>query len=281
MSTEQTPPEAGRALKIAEQAHELALSIDIDSAEMYAMAAGELQSIKARAKQIDELRFSLTRPLDLAKQRIMDLFRVPSARLEEAETLLKGNMLAFKRAEDERIAAERREAQRKADEERAELRRQQQAAEAEQRRLQEEQAAIERKAQEEAAALRKAGDEAAARAAEEAAAQAREQAEIAALAAAEAAADVQQQIDLADVAPVALPVVAAAKADGVSSRQNWKFEITSLADLVRAAAADPQLLAFLQPETKALGQAAKALKGQARIPGVRVYAEESLAVRAA
>lgn len=242
------PPEAANAAALAEQAYEIALAYEIDSAGMYTAAGDELRSIATRKKEIDELRLSLTRPLDESKKRIMDLFRAPVSRLEEAEGLLRKGMLTWKQKEDARIAAERAEAERKAREERERL-----AAEA-------------AEAARRAAELEAAGD-----------------AEAAAEAAAEAEA-AQIEAELAEVAPVAPPVVPTAKADGISSRVTWKAEVTDFAALVIAAgkaaeAGDQTMLAYLTANTTALGQVAKALKGQARIAGVRIYSEESLAVR--
>lgn len=256
-------PQAAQAARIAEQTYELAQAYTVDSPEMYALAGEELRDIATKAKQLEETRLSLTRPIDESKRRIMDLFRGPLDRLKEAEGLLRQSMLTWKRAEDERIRKAQEEAERKAREEAQRL-------EAERRAAEEK----ERAARAEAEAAMKAGDEAAfaaAAQAAEAAAAAREEAE--------------EVAELAAVAPpVNLPAMSAPKATGVSSRATWKAEVVSLAELVKGAAAglergDDTLLAYLQADTKALGQVAKALKAQARIPGVRVYAEESLAVR--
>lgn len=242
---------------------EIARAYTVDSAEMYALAGDELRTIATRKAALEEKRLGITRPMDAAKKAVMDLFRHPLAVLEEAEGCLRGAMLTWKRAEDARLEAERREAERRAQEEAAELERKRQEAEA-----------AERKARDEAQAALKAGDqEAFAKAAEvaEAAAAQREEAEEAA--------------ELAEVAPpVGAMVTAAPKAAGVATRQTWKAEVVSLAELVKGAAealarGDDTLLAYLQADATALGQVARSLKGRTRIPGVRVYAEESLAVR--
>lgn len=280
------PPEAAKALQIAEQAYETAVAVDIDSTQMFQMAGVELQGIKARAKQIDELRLSLTRPLDESKRRIMDLFRQPLARLDEAESLIRKGMVEFQQAERARQEHARREAEDLARREREVLERQRQEAEAAARRVREEAAAAQRVADDAAAAARKAGDEETARKAEAANRIAQAQAEAAAAEAAAAAEHAAAEIEIADIAPVAMPVVDAPKAIGISTRQNWKAEVIDLQALVTAAAesakrGDTTLLGYLQADTKALGAVAKALKQQARIPGVRIYAEEGLAVRAA
>lgn len=83
------------------------------------------KEIKAKAKQLDDLRKSLTKPLDETKKRIMDLFRDPQEKLANAERQLKSVMVAYTE-EQERIRQEkerklREEAEREAEKERAKL----------------------------------------------------------------------------------------------------------------------------------------------------------------
>lgn len=274
-----------QATRIADSAHELAVALQIDSPAALDVAGDELRRLVQRKKEIEELRMSLTRPIDEAKKRIMDLFRVPTERLSEAEGLLRKGIVTYQQAEREKAEKTRREAEAAARAERERLERERQAAEAEERRIREEQAKAERERLAAIERERAAGNEAAAKEAERIA---REEAAAASAAAAEARAKAeaaQTELEIAEVAPV-LPMIAPTKADGISSRQNWKAECHDLQALVSAAAAaaargDTTLLGYLEPNTKALGQVAKALKGAARIPGVRIYAEESLAVRRA
>lgn len=256
-------PQAQQAARIAEDTYQVALAYTVDSPEMYALATDELRNIATRKAQLNDTRLSLTRPLDESKKRIMDLFRAPLEKLDEADRVLRGAALDYKRAEDEKARQAQLEAERKAREERERI-------EAKRREAEE----AERKARAEADAAMAAGNTEAMTAsimAAEEAASAREEAEEAA--------------DLAEVAPPAhMTVAAAPKAAGVAGRVNWKAEVVDLAALVTGAAealarGDDSLLAHLLPNTTSLGQVAKALKGAARIPGVRVYAEESLAVR--
>lgn len=275
--------ELAQATRIANSAHELALALEIDSSGALDIAGEELRRIVARKKDIEELRLSLTRPIDEAKKRIMDLFRAPTDRLAEAEGLLRKGIVAYQVKEREEADRKRREAEAAARAERERLEREQAAAETEARRIRDEQAKAERERLAAIERERAAGNEAAAKEAERVA---RVEAEKAAAAEAEARAKAdaaKAEIEIADVAPV-LPMIAPAKADGISSRQNWKAEVTDLHALVSAAAAaaargDTTLLGYIEPNTKALGQVAKALKGAARIPGVRIFAEEGIAVR--
>ena len=251
-------PEVATASQLAQASYEVALAVQIDSPEMLAIASDELREITGKRKQIEEMRLTLTRPLDESKKRIMDLFRAPTERLEQAEQLLRKGILTYQQAERAKVDEARREAEAKLAAERAQA---EQAAHEAERAEREAQAAMRSAATE---GERHAAAEAAARAAS-----AREQA--------------QAQIELAEVAP--MPVVAEApKAAGIGTRQTWKAEVTDLRALVLAAAeraqrGDDTLLAFLMPDTGALAGAARSMRNNLVVPGVRVYAEESLSVR--
>ncbi len=253
-------PEVATASQLAQSSYDVALAVQIDSPEMLAIAGDELREITARRKKIEDMRLSLTRPLDESKKRIMDLFRAPTERLEQAEALLRKGVLTYQQAERAKADQARREADAKLAAERA-------AAEQAAR----EAARAEREAQ---AAARNAATEAERNAAAEAAA-----------AAASAREDAQAQIELAEIAPTAV-IAEAPKAEGIGTRQTWKAEVTDLRELVLAAAqraqrGDDTWLAFLTPDTKALAGAARAMRNKLNVPGVRVYAEESLSVRRA
>lgn len=77
------------------------------------------------------------------------------------------------------------------------------------------------------------------------------------------------------VAPVAPPP----KVEGVSTRKTYRAEVVDLAALVRHVAANPVHAALILPNETALNAMARTLKDAFQIPGVRVVAEESVAVR--
>jgi hypothetical protein len=79
--------------------------VHIATSEDYEDAAATLQRIKSRSKELDDLRRSLTRPLDEAKRRIMDLFERPMVMLTNAEVAIKRGVLTYQR-EQERVRAE-------------------------------------------------------------------------------------------------------------------------------------------------------------------------------
>lgn len=85
----------------------MAERFEIKTPAQYALAAEELSAVKARAKELESQRMAITRPLDVAKKNVMDLFRAPLALLDRAETIYKDRLKAFA-AEQARIAAEER-----------------------------------------------------------------------------------------------------------------------------------------------------------------------------
>lgn len=224
----------------------------------YEVAGLELRRVKDAQKKLDELRKSMTRPLDAAKKAIMDFFRAPEDKLARAEAGIKRAMVTYQ-DEQERI---RREEQRKAEE----------AARRERERLEALAREAARKAAEKAAAERRAAEEAAAAGL----------AEEAARLTAKAAATEQkaaEQVDAIDqrAAAVVAPIIQreAPKVSGVSTREVWKFEIT-----------DPTKInaAFLMPDDQKIRRQVAALKGDAAAvigPGVRIWSEKSLAAGAA
>lgn len=86
---------------------------------------------------------------------------------------------------------------------------------------------------------------------------------------AEAMAVVEQAIEAP--APVVTLAPAAPKVEGVSYRSDWRFEIT-----------DPHAIPreYLAIDEKKIGGVVRALKGAAKIPGVRVYEVKTPVVRA-
>ncbi|KAF1008954.1 MAG: hypothetical protein GAK28_00586 [Luteibacter sp.] len=241
-------PEVAQAGQLAERAHDIALAVKIDCPEMLAIASDELRGIVTRRKEIEDLRFSITRPMDAAKQKVMDLFRAPLDRLGQAESLLRDEVTRYQRAEREKADAERREAEARSLAEQAEAeRREQEALEA-------------------AKAAQASGDM---------------DGVVAATMAAEAA---REDRDLASIAPLPVATRTPAKPTGVGTRVTWKAEVTDLKALVleaakRAEAGDEFLLTFLMADEKVIGQAAKAMQAKLNVPGIRTYAEESLSVR--
>ena len=74
----------------------------------------------------------------------------------------------------------------------------------------------------------------------------------------------------ADSVPVPVIETHVPKVEGLSARQTWRFEVTDESLIPRE---------YLAVDEKAIGGAVRALKGKARIPGVRVWCEETFASR--
>jgi DNA polymerase III alpha subunit (gram-positive type) len=77
----------------------------VSSQDAYTNAGEDLKSIKSKAKELNDLRMSLTRPLDESKKRIMEFFNKPIDFLTKAESSVKSAMLKFQQ-EQERIRRE-------------------------------------------------------------------------------------------------------------------------------------------------------------------------------
>jgi len=115
-------PDAVLLVKDAEGILVLAQGYAIDSVQMFELAADELKSIKAKAKDLDDRRKAITKPLDEAKARVMDLFRRPLELLGQAEALLKRAMLGFQQAQEQKRREAEAEARRVAAAEQERLR---------------------------------------------------------------------------------------------------------------------------------------------------------------
>jgi chromosome segregation ATPase len=269
-----------------------AQAIVITTPDDYSAAGSQLTLIKGRLKRVEEVRTSITKPLNETLRRINDFFAAPKARLEEAERIVKRSMVDY----DQKVERERREAQRKAEEAAAAERRKAEAAAAEARRKAAEEAArLEREAAERRAAEEKALREAAEaeaagnRAAAEAA---RIEAERAAREAAKLAERAEAKVEKAEAKAADLELAAAsvvapivdiprATAAGVAGRENWKAEVVDLRALVQAVAAGQAPLSLLQANDKVIGQQARSLKAEFVVPGIRVWAERGIAARSA
>lgn len=87
----------------------------IESPEKYEYSAQDLKAVKSKAKELDALRKSLTKPLDESKKRIMAFFKNPLTLLSSAESAIKSAMLTWqqkqeriRRLEEERLAEQQR-----------------------------------------------------------------------------------------------------------------------------------------------------------------------------
>jgi len=72
----------------------------VTTQEQYTTAGDYLRSIKQSSKKLEDLRVSMTKPLDESKRRIMDLFRQPLEKLIQAELALKRGMLGYQQEQE-------------------------------------------------------------------------------------------------------------------------------------------------------------------------------------
>lgn len=77
-------------------------NFSITTPEIYSSAGGDLKAVKSKIKELDEMRKSLTKPLDESKKRIMEFFNKPLEVLQKAESHISSAMLNWQR-EQERI----------------------------------------------------------------------------------------------------------------------------------------------------------------------------------
>lgn len=262
-------PNAAALVALADSNLEIAKDFEITTQKGADLAAEELAKIKAIAKRLEDWRLSITRPMDQAKDAVMDMFREPKEKLAEAERLLKQAINKFIN-EQRRIAAE---AQAKAEA----------AARAERERLEREAAEQRRKAAEEAAAAEKARAHAAAleREGKLAAAEAeRRQAEALQAKSVESEEIAATKVDTAAV--IVAPRISAGpvKVAGTGSRKTWKARVTDKQAFVAFIATRPDLLALVLFDDGAINKLAAALKGELKFPGVETYEDEILTSRA-
>jgi hypothetical protein len=222
--------------------------------------------------------------MDTAKQKILDLFRVPMMRLEQAEATIKMTMVKYKDEQD-RLAREQQRIEReRAEKEAARLREEARkadeiAAEKERKRLAEEQAKADERAAaereriaEERAAAKSADDQRRVQEQEEAANRRREE-EQERLHQERLAAEAEQRertaraetlearAEITTTAPVR---PGSPKVKGISTRKKWTFEIVDSEKVPDK---------YKTIDMKKIRGVVQALKADAHIPGVRVYAE--------
>lgn len=78
----------------------------------------------------------------------------------------------------------------------------------------------------------------------------------------------EELAEAVEFAPVL--VDAPVKAEGISYRETWKFEIVNPADIPRE---------YTMPDEKKIGALVRSLKQDCTIPGIRVYCEKTTVVR--
>lgn len=260
--TMELKPEQQAIVKQAEVISGELTTFKISSQIEYDKAGDYRRNIKTTYKQIEELRLSLTRPLDALKKKWQDFFAVPLNKLETADKILETGRLTYSK-EQERLRQEQEEKLRRAAEaEEAKKRAIKEAQEAEWRAKEE---AARKEAQRQADIAAKATNEKNRKAAEEAAAKARAEADKAAKLAEERK---EQAANVQVIAPVLASTIT--KSNGISARKNWKFRIIDESIIPRK---------YLTPDLLQLGKEVRACGESLDIPGIEIYAEDKEVVR--
>src|SRR5690606_7310347 len=80
---------------------------DIRTQEQYDEAGDTLRNVTSQLKQLDEVRKSMTRPIDDAKKAVMDAFRPKESQLKAIQASIKRGIAAYvQEQERERLALE-------------------------------------------------------------------------------------------------------------------------------------------------------------------------------
>lgn len=210
--------------------------------------AGEcLKQVKKKAKDLEIMRLSITKPLNDAKNAVMDLFRKPSNILAAAEGKVKKCMIDYT-VEQERILKEKEE----------KLRRQAEAEEARKRKVLEEQARKQEAKAEELRRKAKEADEKERQRLEEKAKEADERAE--------------QRREKKEEVHIEAPVLdkTVKTPTGVSYREKWYAVVVDKSKLN---------IQYLEANMSLLNKFAQATKGKINLPGVEFKFERILASR--
>jgi len=255
-ATNEISAEARSSAEEARQALAAAINYQVKTVVEYESAAEELKSLSGRAKRLEEQRKELKAPALESAKRIDDFFREPQKFIEDAKTAIKKALGKFD-AEQRRL---REEAERQAAEEARKERERLQAAAAKA------EAAARKKREADEARAAKLEAQGRAAEAEQKRSQAAEREEQR-LQEAEAQRIAAESMPAAPVVHIESPQV-----KGLSSREVWKFELKDESQLPRE---------FLAADEKKIGAYVRAMKGDAKIAGVRIYSESAISSRSA
>jgi hypothetical protein len=117
METQALPAEATTFATETKELAESYTGYKVENADHAEQGAADSKEIKKRLKALEDMRKSLTRPLDESKSRIMDFFRKPEEQLKAAVALIDRALLTYdtecrRIQEEERQRAEEAEAAR-------------------------------------------------------------------------------------------------------------------------------------------------------------------------
>jgi len=73
----------------------------VKNQEQYILAGTNLKEIKGKIKKLEQERRAMTRPLDESKKKIINLFKEPISKLEQAEKIIKQAILKYIQEQEE------------------------------------------------------------------------------------------------------------------------------------------------------------------------------------
>lgn len=91
--------------------------------------------------------------------------------------------------------------------------------------------------------------------------------------------EAQEILDDMDMAPTPAPVVADPKVKGVSSRTNWKADLTDMRKLIAVVAKGKAPINLLMLDSASANRFAKVIRDTLTVPGLQIYNDETLIVR--
>jgi hypothetical protein len=228
--------------------------VEVDSGLMFELAGFELQELNAVFKNVEDQRFSITRPLDAAKTATMNVFKPVLDKIDARRQEIKGWMLNWDKEQKRKAAVQQELLDKIAEGQRAAL-----AAEAAR------QAEEARTQNERAAHLMATGDSAGV---DEALTKA-ENAQAMAAALAQTT-----HVVSAAVADTGVPNVV-----GITSAEVWKARVTDTAALLRFIADHPEYHDWIEFKMTGLHDMAKAQRDALRVPGVEAFEESRISAR--
>ena len=107
----QISPEVQKSTETALTVIDVAKAINIQTTRDYQFAQDVMGNIKQRIKELEETRFGQTRPIDEAKKKILDFFRPPLQKLNDAKDHLNQIMVKFVEDQDRKRREEERKLQ--------------------------------------------------------------------------------------------------------------------------------------------------------------------------
>jgi colicin import membrane protein len=245
-------PKGADLMTVASAMRESLCATVIDSPMMYELAAAELVDMQAKYKELEDKRFSITRPMDAAKKAVMALFSPALDCLDGAIKAHKAGMLAYEQEQKRKAAIQQTLLDKIAADQRVQLAAES-ARQAEEARTQSELAAK----------LMTEGDAAGVTAALTAAETAQEMA---------CALDQTTAVVSAATAATNVPTV-----QGVTTTDVWKARVTDLPALLRFIADNPAYHDWIEVKMTGLNEMAKAQRDALRIPGVEPFEEARIA----